>query len=315
MPSEPRVVQTRVAEHVPGGTRLDSYIADTLGLFTRSQAKRRIRKLLVNGRPAKLSKRIQPGDLLELEYSEAPSTELLPEDIPLTILFEDANVLVIDKPQGLVVHPAVGNWTGTLVNALLYHCARLMERFPEERARPGIVHRLDKDTSGLIITAKSSESREFLARQFRLRRVGKQYIAIVRGEPPEERGRIESLIARDRRNRKRFRVVRTGGRGKKAITLYRVLKRKSGHTLLSLRPRTGRTHQLRVQLASLGCPIVGDALYGGLAAYGGRPAVPLLLHAYRLRLRLPGEKEPRTFRAPLPARFKEFWGSLPADPG
>jgi 23S rRNA pseudouridine1911/1915/1917 synthase len=321
LPSEPRAVQTRVAETVPAGTRLDSYIADTLGLFTRSQAKRRIRRLLVNGRPAKLSKRIQPGDLLELEYEQAPPTELLPEAIPLAILFEDENVLVVDKPQGLVVHPAAGNWSGTLVNALLHHSARLMERFPEENARPGIVHRLDKDTSGLIITAKSSESREFLARQFRLRRVGKQYIAIVRGGPPEERGRIESLLARDRRNRKRFRIVRPGGRGKKAVTFYRVLKRRGGHALLSLRPRTGRTHQLRVQLASLGCPIVGDALYGGLAAYGGkpahggRPAVSLLLHAYRLRILLPGESEPRTFRAPLPTRFKEFWSSLPADPG
>lgn len=309
MPNEPRTVQTRVAEHVPGGTRLDSYLADTLKLFTRSQAKRRIRKLLVNGKPAKLSKRIQPGDLLELEYLDAPPTELLPEAIQLDILFEDDNVLVVNKPQGLVVHPAAGNWTGTLVNALLHHCARLKERFPGEEARPGIVHRLDKDTSGLIITAKSSESREFLARQFRLRRVGKQYIAIVRGEPAEERGRIESSIARDRRHRKRFRIVRSGPGGKKAITLYRVLRRKGGHALLSLRPRTGRTHQLRVQLASLGCPIVGDALYGGKAA------APLLLHAYRLRIRLPGESEPRTFRAPLPQRFREFWSSLPADPG
>jgi 23S rRNA pseudouridine1911/1915/1917 synthase len=309
LPNEPHGVLARVAEEVPRGTRLDSYIADTLRLFTRSQARRRIRKLMVNGKPAKLSKRVQPGDLLELEYLDAPLTELLPEAIPLDILFEDANVVVIHKPQGMVVHPAAGNWTGTLVNALLHHCGRLQERFPGEEARPGIVHRLDKDTSGLIITAKSSESRDFLARQFRMRRVGKQYIAIVQGEPAEEQGRIDSRIARDRKHRKRFRSLRSGGEGKRAITLYRVLKRKGGHALLSLRPRTGRTHQLRVQLASLGCPIVGDTLYGG------RAGVPLLLHAYRMRILLPGEREPRTFRVPLPDRFREFWDSLPASPG
>jgi 23S rRNA pseudouridine1911/1915/1917 synthase len=309
LPSEPRAVLARIAEQVPRGTRLDSYIADTLRLFTRSQARRRIRKLLVNGRPAKLSKRVQPGDLLELEYLDAPTTELLPEAIPLDILFEDANVVVIHKPQGMVVHPAAGNWTGTLVNALLHRYGRLQERFPNEQARPGIVHRLDKDTSGLIIAAKNPESRDFLARQFRTRRVGKQYIAIVQGVPAEEQGCLDTRIARDRKNRKRFRVLRQGLGGKRAITLYRVLKRKSGHALLSLRPRTGRTHQLRVQLASLRCPIVGDALYGAKAG------VPLLLHAYRMRIRLPGEPEPRTFRSPLPDRFREFWGSLPAVSG
>jgi 23S rRNA pseudouridine1911/1915/1917 synthase len=308
LPNEAHAVLARVAEQVPPGTRLDSYIADTLRLFTRSQARRRIRKLLVNGQPAKLSRRVQPGDLLELEYLDAPQIELLPEAIPLDILFEDANVLVIQKPQGLVVHPAAGNWTGTLVNALLHHCARLEELFPGEELRPGIVHRLDKDTSGLIIAAKNLESRDFLARQFRERRVGKQYVAIVRGEPPEQRGLIESRIVRDRKYRKRFRTLRSGNAGKRAVTLYRVLKRRSGHALLSLRPRTGRTHQLRVHLASLGCPVVGDGLYGGGAS------APLLLHSYRLRICLPGEREPRTFRSPLPPRFREFWSSLPAGP-
>jgi 23S rRNA pseudouridine1911/1915/1917 synthase len=309
LPNEPHGVLVRIAEQVPRGTRLDSYIADTLRLFTRSQAKRRICKLLVNGKPAKLSKRVQQGDLLELEYLDAPQMELLPEAIPLDILFEDANVVVIRKPQGMVVHPAAGNWTGTLVNALLHHYGGLQERFPHEQARPGIVHRLDKDTSGIIIAAKDPESREFLAGQFRRRRVGKQYIAIVQGAPAEGEGLLDSRIARDRKHRKRFRVLRTGREGKRAITLYRVLKRKGGYALLSLRPRTGRTHQLRVQLASLGCPIVGDTLYGGKAGF------PLLLHAYRLRIRLPGEREPRTFRDPLPDRFREFWGSLPEVPG
>lgn len=305
MPAEARIVEARIAEQVPPGTRVDSYLADTLRLFSRSQARKRVQKLLVNGQPAKLSRRVLPGDLLHVEYREAPPTELLPEPIPLAVLYEDANVLVVDKQQGLVVHPAAGNPSGTLVNALLHHCERLSERFAAAELRPGIVHRLDKDTSGVIITAKNQASREFLARQFRLRHVGKQYIAIVNGGPPAEQGCIDTWLARDRRNRKRFRSLSGEGRGKRAVTRYRVLRRKAGHALLSLRPRTGRTHQLRAHLASLGCPIVGDGLYGSRVA--GR----LLLHAYRLRLRLPGEKQARTFRAPLPPRFVEYWRSLP----
>jgi 23S rRNA pseudouridine1911/1915/1917 synthase len=167
-----------------------------------------------------------------------------------------------------------------------------------------VVHRLDKGTSGVIITAKNLPSREFLARQFRLRRVGKLYVAIVQGQPPAEAGRIESRLARDRRNRKRFRSLEGGSRGKRAVTLYRVLRRKAGHSLLSLRPHTGRTHQLRVQLASLGCPIVGDALYGS------KVKGEMMLHACRLRLRLPGCPQAASFRAPLPARFASYWRGL-----
>lgn len=305
MSAELQTLEVRIAEQTPPGTRLDSYIADTLRLFSRSQARKRVVRLLVNGRPAKLARRVLPGELVLIEYREAPATELLPEPIPLSVVYEDSNVLVLDKPQGLVVHPAAGNPSGTLVNALLYYCERLREQFPEQEARPGIVHRLDKDTSGVIVTAKNAASREALARQFRLRQAGKQYLAIVKGEPPEDSGRIESWLLRDRRNRKRFRSLGAGGRGKRAVTRWRVLRRRAGHALLSLHPHTGRTHQLRVQLAALGCPIVGDALYGS------RGAATLLLHAYRLRLRLPGESAPRTFRAPLPARFAQFWKSLP----
>jgi 23S rRNA pseudouridine1911/1915/1917 synthase len=301
---EPRSVEARIAERTPAGTRVDSYIADTLGLFSRSQARKRVVRLLLNGRPAKLSRRVAPGDLLRVEYRDAPTVELLPEPIALTVIYEDAQVVVVDKPAGMVVHPAAGNPSGTLVNALLYHCARLSGEFPLEAVRPGVVHRLDKDTSGVIITAKTIESREFLARQFRLRSVGKQYIAIVQGEPPAQVGRIESRLARDRRHRKRFRSLASGIQGKQAVTLYRVLRRKAGHCLLSLRPRTGRTHQLRVHLSALGCPIVGDALYGS------RVREALMLHAYRLRLRLPGSSEAVTFRSPLPGRFAAYWRTL-----
>jgi 23S rRNA pseudouridine1911/1915/1917 synthase len=266
-------------------------------------------RLLLNGRPAKLSRRVSPGDLLFVEYRDAPTLELLPEDIPLSVIFEDQNVIVVDKPAGLVVHPAAGNPSGTLVNALLHHFSRLESEFPGAEARPGVVHRLDKGTSGVIITAKNLASREFLARQFRLRRVGKLYAAIVQGQPPADAGRIESRLARDRRQRKRFRSLPDGtAYGKRAVTAYRVLRRKAGHCLLALRPRTGRTHQLRVQLASVGCPIVGDSLYGS------RVKSELMLHACRLRLRLPGQPGPVSFRSPLPARFAAYWRSLGRSP-
>lgn len=305
MKREPQSVQTRIDEEVAPGTRVDSYIADTLKLFTRAQARRRVVRLLLNGRPVKLSKRVQPGDLLEVEYAEAPATEVVAEAIPLEILFEDPNVVVINKPQGMVVHPASGNWSGTLVNALLHYCDRLAQMFPGEEGRPGIVHRLDKETSGLIITAKNAESRDFLARQFRDRRVGKQYIAIVKGDLPAPEGRIETRIGRDPRHRKRFTCLKSPEGGKKAVTLYRQLRERSGYTLASLQPKTGRTHQLRVHMAHLGCPIVGDSLYGGLSA------APLMLHAYGLKILLPGDAQPRIFRAPLPSRFSEFWRTLP----
>jgi 23S rRNA pseudouridine1911/1915/1917 synthase len=301
---EPRSVEVRITEPTPAGTRLDSYIADSLRLFSRSQARKRVVRLLLNGRPAKLSRRVAPGDLLLVEYRDAPTVELLAENIPLSVLYEDQNVIVVDKPAGLVVHPAAGNPSGTLVNALLYHCSRLGGEFPEEEARPGIVHRLDKATSGVIIAAKNLASREFLARQFRLRRVGKLYAAIVQGEPPADSGRIQSRLARDRRHRKRFRSLDGGTHGKRAVTLYRVLRRKAGHCLLALRPRTGRTHQLRVHLSSLGCPIVGDCLYGS------RVKAEMMLHACRLRLRLPGGREAVSFRSALPGRFAVYWRGL-----
>jgi len=302
--AELRSVEVRIAEQVPPGTRADSYIADTLRLFSRSQARKRVTRLLLNGKPAKLSRRLAPGDLLFVEYRDAPVVELLPEAIPLSILYEDRNVVVVDKPAGLVVHPAAGNPSGTLVNALLYHCSRLGGEFPEGEVRPGVVHRLDKGTSGVIITAKNLASREFLARQFRLRRVGKLYVAIVQGQPPAEAGRIESHLVRDRRNRKRFRGLAAGTHGKRAVTLYRVLRRKAGHCLLSLKPHTGRTHQLRVHLSSLGCPIVGDSLYGS------KVRAEMMLHACRLRLRLPGCPQATSFRSPLPARFAAYWRGL-----
>jgi 23S rRNA pseudouridine1911/1915/1917 synthase len=305
--AEPKTLRLQAAEVGPGGSRIDAYIAEVLGLFTRSQVKRRVIEVRLNGRPTRLAKRMHAGDLLEILYSDPPAPSVEAEPIPIEILFEDENVVVVNKPQGMVVHPGAGHWSGTLVNALLYHSQSMAERFPPGALRAGIVHRLDKDTSGVIITARNPQSLEYLAGQFRARHVGKQYLALVRGVPPRTEGVVENRIARDPGNRKRFACLEEkastarGARGKLAVTRYRVLESLGDFTLVSLRPRTGRTHQLRVHMAYLGCPIVGDTLYS-------RKPGPctLMLHAYRLRLVVPPGGAPCTFRAPVPERFLRF---------
>ena len=305
---DPKVVKSEIPSCIPEGMRVDAYIADVLALFSRSQVKRRVMRIRLNGIQAKASKHLTPGDKLEITYTDAPGTNPVAEPIELSILFEDRNVVVIDKQQGMVVHPAGGNWSGTLVNALLWHCSSLRSSFAADEGRPGIVHRLDKDTSGVIIAAKNSETREFLSEQFRRRNVRKRYLAVVCGAPPVDRGRIDTWIARDPHNRKRFTCLMQGSgasRGKRALTLYRKIRLIDGFSLISLQPRTGRTHQLRVHMAHLGCPIVGDPLYGGKAA--NRSGWTLMLHAHRLSIILPGEDQPRTFQAPLPGRFKRFY--------
>jgi 23S rRNA pseudouridine1911/1915/1917 synthase len=301
-------LEVEIPRGIPENTRLDTYIAEVLKLFSRSQVKRRVVVLRVNGKPAKLSRHLLPGDRLEIGYREEQGLHLEPEAIELRILYEDLNVLVIDKEQGMVVHPAGGNWSGTLVNALLWHCRSLRNGFDAEEGRPGIVHRLDKDTSGVLIAAKNARVRELLAEQFRRRRVAKRYLAVVTGSLPEARGLIDTWIARDPHNRKRFTCLVPGSKGsraRRAITFYREIKRLEGFTVVSLRPRTGRTHQLRVHMAHLGCPIVGDRLYGWKA--GGRGSWTLMLHAHKLRITLPGEQQPRTFVAPVPDRFDRFY--------
>ncbi|UCF98625.1 MAG: RluA family pseudouridine synthase [Spirochaetaceae bacterium] len=303
-----RNIEVEIPSNIPKDTRIDAYIADVLKLFSRSQVKRRVTALRLNGTTAKSSKHLLPGDRLEITYTDAPELRVEAEAIDLCILYEDRNVLVIDKAQGMVVHPAGGNWSGTLVNALLWHCKDLKDGFALSESRPGIVHRLDKDTSGVIIAAKNAETREFLSGQFRRRSVQKRYLAIVEGSLPAGRGRIDTWHARDPHHRKRFTSLLPDSRsagGRRALSFFRELKRINGFTLVALRPRTGRTHQLRMHMAHLGCPIVGDRLYGWKAR--GRYSWPLMLHAHRLRLILPGEHQPRTFEAPIPARFEEFY--------
>jgi 23S rRNA pseudouridine1911/1915/1917 synthase len=307
-----------VDEPVPGGLRLDRYIAETRRLLSRSQIKSRYLSAVINGKPVKLSRIVKTGDRLELSWAEAEPVYLIPEDIPLDLIYEDSRVVVVNKAPGMVVHPGAGNRRGTLANALLYRrLCREGRVFPSggpvppgasppvygglEGLRPGIVHRLDKDTSGALIAAWDDEALAFLADQFKTRRVKKKYIALIPGIPGEPEGRIETFIARDSRERKRFAVSL---RGKTAITRYRVLRTWKSHSLVLLGPKTGRTHQLRVHLRHLGHPITGDPVYG--SADPLFPDCGLMLHALSLSLILPEHREAQTFRAPLPERFRLF---------
>ncbi len=287
------------------GMRLDVFLAERLGLFSRSQARARVRELLVNGAPARLGRKLKLGDRVRVSYADPPESELVAEDIALDVLFESPEVIVLDKPQGIVVHPGSGNRSGTLVNALLHHCRGLADAFGAGAPRPGIVHRLDKDTSGVIIVAKSPAAHEFLARQFQERRVRKRYIAVVTGALAAGEGAVDTRIARDPRDRKKFTCVESGGR--QAVTRWRLIRRFAAGTAaygyVLLAPRTGRTHQLRVHMKHLGAPILGDPLYGRRDARF--PEATLMLHARSLTLVIPGERAPRTFSAPVPARFHE----------
>jgi 23S rRNA pseudouridine1911/1915/1917 synthase len=285
-----------------GGMRLDRYIAENLGLLSRSQIKARELKAAINGKEAKISHAVKNGDTLELVWKEAEPLNIIPENIPLDIIYEDERAVVINKAQGMVVHPGAGNRRGTLANALYY---RRLERggLADDLSgagglRPGIVHRLDKETSGVIIAAYDDEALAFLAGQFKSRNTKKTYIAIVNGIPKEKKGRIETFIARDPKDRKRFTIT---ARGRLALTYYSVIKTWRTHSLVLLRPKTGRTHQLRVHLRYLGHPIAGDPLYGFTDALF--PQASLMLHAKSLAIILPGEDTQRIFKAPLPERF------------
>jgi 23S rRNA pseudouridine1911/1915/1917 synthase len=296
--------------------RLDSYIAEKLAILTRSQVKARGLKALVNGKDVKASHLVKAGDALELSWDEAESPVLVGEDLPLDVIYEDDKVIVINKAQGMVVHPGAGNFRGTLANALLYR--RIQKgKAASDSLRPGIVHRLDKDTSGVLIAAWDDATLAYLGNQFKEHTVRKTYAAIIQGEPPEKEGTIETRICRDSRNRKLFTVCpRDSGRGKIAITRYRCLwTRHAGgqsYSFLVLKPRTGRTHQLRVHLKYLGCPILGDPLYG--KSDKKFPKATLMLHAAVLLIKIPADipghplikSEERVFRSPLPLRFKDI---------
>jgi 23S rRNA pseudouridine1911/1915/1917 synthase len=258
--------------------------------------------VLVNGKPADPADRVAAGDVVEYEIPEAYVTDAAAEPISLEVVYEDEDLAVIDKPAGMVVHPAPGHYTGTLVNALLGRGGTWS--VVGGSARPGIVHRLDKGTSGLIVVARNDASHQALSAQLKSRTLSRTYMAIVRGRVKEDAGELEGPIGRDPKERKRMAVV-SGGRF--ARTRYEVVERGRGHTLLRCDLDTGRTHQIRVHLAALGHPIAGDAEYGGRKP--GDPGHPML-HAWRLRLRHPRTHAEMTFEVRPPADFDDFWASV-----
>lgn len=301
-----RILKFRFDKETP--ERLDKYLVGQLQEFSRS----RIQGLItdgfvdVNGRTAKKAgQTLESGFSVTVRVPPAASTDLVAENIPLDIVFENEDLIVVNKPAGMVVHPAAGHSSGTLVNAVLGYEPDIEGIGGEER--PGVVHRLDKETSGLILLAKNERAHRWLQDQFRLRKVDKTYLALVDGKPPTPSGRVESYIGRDPSHRKRMAIV-SESRGREAISEYKTVENFRDHTLLEFHPLTGRTHQIRLHCAFLGCPIVGDEVYGRKNS-----SVEIerhFLHAYRLKIILPGEKEVKIFEAPLPEELEQVLVSL-----
>jgi 23S rRNA pseudouridine1911/1915/1917 synthase len=282
---------------VGAGARLDAYIAAAVPDLSREGACRLIAGGLVtvNGRAARKSQRVAVGDRIAVTIPPPVAVECRAEPIPLAIHHEDGHLLVVDKPRGMLTHPVGRRTSGTLVNALLAHCTSLSGIGGE--LRPGIVHRLDRDTSGLIVVAKSDRAHRALADQFRSRSVSKEYLAIVHGCPKHAAGRIDVPLGRDRGAHDRRRV--DPRRGKPALTEYRTVSRHGRYTLLSVTLHTGRTHQIRVHLAHIRHPVVGDPLYGGRQPPPGFSG--LALHSHRLAFRHPVTGRVVSFESPLPA--------------
>lgn len=321
-------------------TRLDAYLAQRIEGLSRTAIKRLADdgEVMVEGNPVKPSYKLSAGERIEIEMPAPPTSDLIPEEIPLDIVYEDEDVIVVNKLAGMVVHPAAGIRTGTLANALAWRMRGGQERNDEtvlpdthdsesERPalgslalRPGIVHRLDRDTSGLMVIAKTASAHEKLSDQFRARTVFKSYVALVHGRTREEQGKIEQPLARDPKNRTRMAVVR-GGR--EAVSVWKVRRRYERMTLLDVRIKTGRTHQIRVHMAWLKHPVVGDETYGGgrdqsLTDPKLRARINALgrqfLHAERLAFDHPRTGERLMFDAPLPADLAEFLSFLEGNP-
>lgn len=292
----------------PGAERLDKALVARMPDFSRSRLQALIKDGMVTVDDivaGKAGHQVEPGQQVRVEVPPTAPTTLQPEAIPLEVVFENDDLMVINKPAGMVVHPSVGHASGTLVHAALAHAPDLEGVGGEQR--PGIVHRLDKDTSGLILIAKNDATHRWLQDQFRLRSVKKIYLALVDGLPPTPEGRIEAAIARDPSHRKRMAIV-SHDRGRESVTEYQTLETFPAHALLEAHPLTGRTHQIRLHLAFLGTPIVGDLVYGHR-----KSTLSLdrhFLHAARLTIQLPGEKAARTFEAPLPPELSQVLEGL-----
>lgn len=283
--------------------RLDKFLVTCLPEFSRARLQGLIEDgfVSINGTPAKKSgQSLDNGSEVEVRVPPPVPSGLTGEDIPLDIVFENDDLIVVNKPAGMVVHPAAGHASGTLVNAVLGYDPDMEGIGGEER--PGLVHRLDKETSGLIVLAKNERAHNWLQDQFRLRKVEKTYLALVDGKPPTPVGRVEAFIGRDPKARKKMAIV-SAGKGRDSVSEYKTLESFKNHTLLEFRPHTGRTHQIRLHCQFLGCPIVGDSVYGkrSVTATIDRH----FLHAYRLKIVLPNETQPRTFEANLPDELKQ----------
>ena len=294
--TDPRIRKLQFNAPAPD-IRLDKYLTEVLPQFSRAYLQKLIEEghVLVNGQMAKASQKLSKSDRITVELPPSPGHPLA-EPIPLAVIYEDEDILVIDKPAGLTVHPAPGHPSHTLVNAVLAHCPGLT--MSNELVRPGIVHRLDKDTSGLIVIAKNDQAREYLVAQFKRHTVTKGYLVLIKGRLSPEQGIVEAPIGRDPHRRQRMAIVEAG---KDAITRYQVRKYLANYTLVEVSPLTGRTHQIRIHLSAIGCPVVGDPIYGIKSAHLDRQ----FIHAYRLGFRLPSTKQYQEFSSPLPADLKQ----------
>ena len=289
------------------GERADAALARLAPDLTRSAAQRLLEegRVLREGRPLRKNDKLQAGDVLALDLPEPQPVALEPEDIPLDIVYEDNDLLVINKPKGLVVHPAAGHWSGTLVNALLYHCRDSLSGINGE-LRPGIVHRIDKDTSGLLIVAKNDFAHQALAAQLQDHTLARTYVCLVVGGVREDSGVIDAPIGRHPTDRKKMAVTEKNSRH--AVTHWRVLERFPGYTLLECRLETGRTHQIRVHMAYRNHPIVGDTVYGRPKPELGQDSQ--CLHARALTFRHPRTGETMTLTCPLPDYFTRLLEAL-----
>ncbi len=289
------------------GKRIDIYLSEHIDGCTRSFLQNILSEhmVMIDGKPVKKNYRLAGNEAVTVSIPSLREADILPEDIPLDIVFEDGDIIVVNKPRGMVVHPAAGNWTGTLVNALMYHCGESLSGI-NGTLRPGIVHRIDKDTSGLLVVAKNDMAHQSLAEQIALHTAYRDYEGIIVGIMKEDCGTVDKPIVRHKTDRKRMAVMEGG---KEAVTHYKVLKSYPGYTHMGFRLETGRTHQIRVHMASIGHPIIGDPVYGmkkdRFSDIGGQ-----CLHAASLTLSHPATGDRMCFSAPLPEYFTDILNKL-----
>ena len=299
-------MNTLVVDEINKGKRLDSYISDNMDKISRSFAQKLIenQQVTINGKNEKASYKVCAGDNIQVDVPEAQGTKLKAQDIPVDVVYEDKDIIVVNKPKGMVVHPANGNPDGTLVNAILAMCKDSLSGIGGE-IRPGIVHRLDKDTSGLLIIAKNNEAHVKMSKQIQDRLVTKKYIALIRGVVKDDEATIDMPIARSKVDRKKMAVDKDG---KQAVTHFKVIKRYRGYTLLEIKIDTGRTHQIRVHMAKIGYPVVGDMVYSnGKNEFGVEGQ---MLHAKSLEFSHPITGKKMHLEAPLPEYFTKVLEEL-----